>query len=145
MGKRHLESTSECKMEFCKNRTAKWSSSKRWKGKDNSIREPKSNSNGINKSWIHRRKKTLLRQSCLLKTMDPRCFISVLCVFTSEGCCHHGCLWVWAAGEEYLALGGFSCFSSNMSQFLVDSTSGTTECLLQTSVAGVAARTATSK
>lgn len=108
-------------MEFCKIEQHKWSSSKRWKGKDNSIRGThQSNSNGINKSWIHRRKKTLLRPSCLLKKQWIRDALTwVLCVFTSEGCCHHAwsCSWVWAGGE-YLALGAFWLLFQHVSQSL---------------------------
>lgn len=46
------------------------------------------------------------------------------------------CSWVWA-GEEYLALGAFLASLPTCVSVFVDSTSGTTECLLQTSVAGV--------
>lgn len=89
------------------NRAAKWSSSKRWKGKDNSIRGThQSNSNGINKSWIHRRKKdTVTAKLFVEKTMDPRCsYLGFVCVHQRGGCCHHGAapgsgqegnIWLW--------------------------------------------------
>lgn len=85
------------------------------------------NSNGINKSWIHRRKRTATAKLFVEKTMDPRCsYLGFVGVHQRGAGATHGA--APGSGQEgNIWLWGFSGFSSNMCLGLVDSTSGTTE------------------
>ena len=122
------------------NRTAKWTSSKRWKGKDNSIRvthQPVSN--GINKSWIHRRKKDSVMAKLLVEEHSgPEMLLLGFyeCSLVRALLPPWSYSWVWA-GEEYLARGAFLASLPTCVSVFVDSTSETTECPPQTSAAGV--------
>ena len=95
-------------------------------------------SNGINKSWIHRRKKDCYGQVVCWKNNGPEMLLPgfYVCSLVRELLPPWSYSWVWA-GEEYLALGAFLASLPTCVSVFADSTSETTECLPQTSAAGV--------